>query len=161
MDRVLAKTRNMLSCTRVHLTGALTLGVLCFKFLYVAHLTHRLFSCLSGISELCVIRSVDKTRQEAESWAFKPDSSGIRSSRWRYVKFDCRYFPWYFQVCQSHSALWEPWSHCSLGFSPWKMKTNHLAISVFSVYYYPVILPEHSGKMDPSGFFAVTPFIYL
>ena len=36
------------------------------------------------------------------------------SSRWYYVRLGCRYFPWYFQVCQSYSTLWELWKSLQL-----------------------------------------------
>ena len=81
----------------------------CFKFLYVVHLTHILSNGSQGISKFCVTCRVDKTWQEAESWASKPDSSGIWYRQVAHCQIWLSYFLWYLQVCQSHNALWEPW----------------------------------------------------
>ena len=81
--QILLKTWPIITSSKIsrHLLNfvmALTLGALCFKFLYVARLTHSLSNCSPGINEFRVTSRVDKTRHEAESWEFKPDSSGIR-----------------------------------------------------------------------------------
>ena len=52
----------------------------------------------------------DRTQQEAGSWALSPALMVSELSWWRYFfkLFDliADSGPWYFQVCQGHSALW-------------------------------------------------------
>ena len=77
-------------------------------FMSLIILTHRLSNCSPGISELRVKRRVDKTRQEAESWAFKPESSGIRYLQVALCQIWLPIFSMIFSGLSSHSALWEP-----------------------------------------------------
>ena len=54
----------------------------------------------------------DKTRQEAGSWVLSPALMVSELSWWRYFfkmsDLIAESGPWYFQVCQGHSALWMP-----------------------------------------------------
>ena len=70
-------------------------------------LTHRLSNC-SRVSANSVIRWVDKTLQEAGSWALSPVLVASSSSRWHYFNF---FFIWLlmFSGLSKHTTLWELW----------------------------------------------------
>ena len=95
------------------------------------------FKLFTGISEFYVTCQMDKTQQEAGSWALNPALVASVNSWW------CYFFKlsdliadrgqWYFQVCQGHSALWELWKPPELWVLTLKVKINRLVVSVSSV----------------------------
>ena len=126
------------------LPRALTLGTLCFKFLFVVGLKHRLSQFWQ---ESAKFMAHDGWQNSARSWilSFKPGSNGFRViliSWWRYLfklsDLIADNGAWYFQVCQGHSVLWMPQMPFHLRVLALTSKINLFAISVFSVYDYPV-----------------------
>ena len=97
----------------------------------------------------------DKTQQEAGFWASSPALLVSELSWW------CYFFKlsdliadsglWYFQICQGHSALWMPQKPFQLGVLALinKKQTLILAISVFSIYHYPMC--THPDSSWPNG----------
>ena len=85
----------------------------------------------------------DKIQQEAGSRALSLALMVSELSWWRYFfklsNLIADSGPWYFPVCQGHSALWEPWMPRELWVLALISKNHLLAISVFSVCYYPMM----------------------
>ena len=93
-------------------TRALTLGAGCLSsFEPLVWCTD--FQTFDGDQRNSCHTMSDKTRQEAGSWALSPALMDSELSWWRYFfklsDLIADSGPWYFQVCQGHSALWEPW----------------------------------------------------
>ena len=85
----------------------------------------RTFQLFTGISKFYVICWVDKTRQEAWSWALVQALVDPNTPRWRYsffLKFYCQSFRWVDRK-KCHGALWE---NRALGLSSGKSGTTLL-----------------------------------
>ena len=98
------------------------------------------FQFLTGISDFYVTRWVTNT---ARSWisSLNPALVVSDNSWWRYFFLNLSDLiadrgPWYFQVCQSHSALWTPQK-------PFQLRVLALTSEKqfsFAVYYYSIIV---------------------
>ena len=93
---------------------------LCFMFLCVIDLTWRLSNCSPVSANFYVTHWVDKTQQEAGSWAVSWAVVASNTPRWCYFfnvfVFDCWYFSGLSCSKKCHSTLWSVESHMSSGF---------------------------------------------